>query len=282
MATNYTNLLGFALPTTGELSGTWGQVVNDSITELVEDSIAGYATASVTSGDWTLTTTGSGASNQARMAILIPTGTPGVSRNIIAPSSSKAYIVHNESDAAVVIKGAATTGATIEAGRTVLVAWDTIDFRIVVPQISLAADVTGVLPSANGGTNSEYFAVSGPASTVKTYTFPNENMSVGYKSIPQSGSTITGSYTLQTSDVGKFLVIGSGGAVTLPDSTFSPGDVVVLFNNTSGSVTLTCSTTTTYMAGTDTDKATISLATRGVANVLFISGTVAVVSGNVT
>jgi hypothetical protein len=282
MATAYTNLLGFALPVTGELSGTWGDTVNNSITQLVEDSVAGYATASVTSGDWTLTTTGSGAANQARSAILIPTGTPGVTRNIIAPSSSKAYIVHNESNAAVVIKGAATTGATIEAGRTVLVAWDTIDFRIIVPQISLAADVTGVLPSANGGTNSEYFSVSGPSSTVKTYTFPNENMNVGYKSIPQSGSQVTTSYTLQTSDVGKFIQIGSGGSITLPDSVFATGDVVVLFNNTSGSVTLTCNTTTTYMAGTDTDKATISLATRGVANVLFISGTIAVVSGNVT
>lgn len=282
MATNYTNLLGFALPTTGELSGTWGQVVNDSITELVEDSIAGSATASVTGGDWTLTTTGSGASNQARCAILIPTGTPGVSRNIIAPSSSKAYIVDNQSNAAVVLKGSATTGVTIQAGRTVLAAWDGTDFVIAIPQISLTADVTGVLPSANGGTNNQFFTVSGPATSAKTYTFPNENMSVGYLNIPQSGAAKTGSYTLQTSDVGELIVISTGGSIILPDSVFSAGDVVVLFNNTSGSVTLTCNTTTTYMAGTDTDKATISLATRGVANVLFISGTVAVVSGNVT
>jgi hypothetical protein len=63
MATQYTSLLGYALPVTGELSGTWGDVVNNSITQLVEDSVAGVATASVASGDWTLTTTGSGASN---------------------------------------------------------------------------------------------------------------------------------------------------------------------------------------------------------------------------
>jgi hypothetical protein len=134
MATNYTNLLGFALPTTGELAGTWGQVVNDSITELVEDSIAGAATASVTSGDWTLSTTGSGASNEARCAILIPTGTPGVSRNIIAPSSSKSYVVINASDAEVVVKGAATTGATIAAGARAVVAWNGSDFVIVAIQ----------------------------------------------------------------------------------------------------------------------------------------------------
>ena len=128
MATSYTTLLGFALPVTGELSGTWGTTVNDSITQLVEDSVAGVATNSVASGNWTLTTTGSGAANQARCAILIPTGSPGVSRNIIAPSTSKAYFVINQSNAAVVVKGLATTGVTIPAGKNACVAWNASDF----------------------------------------------------------------------------------------------------------------------------------------------------------
>lgn len=128
MATTYTSLLGFALPTTGDLSGTWGDVVNSSITSLVEDSIAGYATESVAAGDWTLTTTGSGASNQARMAILRPTGSPGVTRNIIAPAKSKAYVIDNQSNASVVIKASATTGVTVATGKQALVAWNGSDF----------------------------------------------------------------------------------------------------------------------------------------------------------
>ena len=92
MTTQYTSLLGLALPVEGELDGTWGNTVNEQITQLVEDAVAGYATASVTSGNWTLTTTGSGAQNESRMAVLIPTGSPGTSRNIIAPSHSKAYL----------------------------------------------------------------------------------------------------------------------------------------------------------------------------------------------
>lgn len=147
MPTSYTSLLGFALPATGELSGTWGTTVNNSITELVEDSIAATATASVTSGNWTLSTTGSGAANEARCAILIPTGTPGVSRNIIAPSQSKAYVVINQSDAAVVLKGAATTGATLAAGEKAVVAWNGSDFATVASSV-----FAGVLPVANGGT----------------------------------------------------------------------------------------------------------------------------------
>jgi len=128
MTINYTSLLGLAQPVTGTESGVWGTVVNDSITQLVEDSVAGVATNSVAGGNWTLTTTGSGAANQARCAILIPTGSPGVSRNIIAPSQSKAYVVINQSNAAVVLKGSATTGVTIATGTQALCAWNGSDF----------------------------------------------------------------------------------------------------------------------------------------------------------
>ena len=128
MTTAYTSLLGLALPVEGELSGTWGDVVNNSITQLLDDAVAGYSSQSVTGADWTLTTTGSGLPNQARSAILIPTGSPGVSRNIVAPSQSKAYIVINQSNAAVVLKGSATTGVTIPAGSTFLCAWNGSDF----------------------------------------------------------------------------------------------------------------------------------------------------------
>ena len=43
---------------------------------------------------------------------------------------------------------------------------------------SLATNVSGILPAANGGTNNAFFQVSGPATSTKTYTFPNENMTV--------------------------------------------------------------------------------------------------------
>ena len=105
--------------------------------------------------------------------------------------------------------------------------------------------------------------------------------SVGYRNIPAVGTQTT-SYTLATGDVGKYVQVGTGGSITIPDATFSEGDVVSIFNNTSGDITITCSITTAYLAGEDADKATLTLTTRGVATVLFISGTVCVVSGNVS
>lgn len=102
------------------------------------------------------------------------------------------------------------------------------------------------------------------------------------RDIPQSGAAKTTSYTLVAGDAGQFIEIGSGGSVTIPDATMSAGDAVTLFNNTSGNITVTCSITTAYIAGTDSDKATVTLATRGVATILFVSGTVCVINGNVT
>jgi hypothetical protein len=104
---------------------------------------------------------------------------------------------------------------------------------------------------------------------------------VGYRNIPAVGTKTT-SYTLAVGDIGKYVQIGSGGSITIPNSTFTEGDVVSIFNNTSGAITITCTITTAYIAGTYTDKATMSLAPAGVATILFISSTLCVVSGNVS
>jgi hypothetical protein len=105
---------------------------------------------------------------------------------------------------------------------------------------------------------------------------------VGYRNVPQSGSDKTTAYTLATTDVGKFIGVGTSGSIVVPNSTFATGDVVSIFNNTSGNVTITTNPTSSYIAGTNTTKASVTLATRGVATILFISGTVCVISGNVS
>lgn len=123
-------------------------------------------------------------------------------------------------------------------------------------------------------------------SSVTSFRIPGLSVTWGantvpYRNIPPVG-TKTSSYILTTADVGKYVQVGTGGSITIPDATFAEGDVVSIFNNTTGNVTITCSITTAYIAGTDSDKATMTLATRGVATILFISSTICVVSGSVT
>jgi hypothetical protein len=141
---------------------------------------------------------------------------------------------------------------------------------------------TGTLTVTNGKTLSVSNTLTLAGTDSTTMTFPPTSSSIGYLNIPQSGSDKTTSYTLALGDIGEFVGVGSGGSITIPNSTFAAGDAVSIFNNTTGNITITCTITTAYIAGTDTDKATVTLATRGVCTVLFISGTVCVLTGNVS
>jgi hypothetical protein len=148
MATAATSLLGLALPVTGELSGTWGDTVNNSLTALLDTAVAGTTTLS-SDADVTLTTT-TLAANQARQAVILWTAGGSTTRTITAPAQSKTYIVINKTSSTQSIKIVGvgpTTGVTIVAGTAALVAWNGVDF-VTVSVMS----VTGIVPVPNGGT----------------------------------------------------------------------------------------------------------------------------------
>ncbi len=141
----------------------------------------------------------------------------------------------------------------------------------------------GIIIAGRAGGSSSFRSTIQPGTLTasRTVTLPDETFTAGFRNIPASG-TRTSSYQLTTSDVGKYVQVGTGGSITIPNSTFAEGDVVMIFNNTSGNITITCTITTAYIGGTDADKATVTVATRGVANIMFISGTVCVITGNVS
>jgi hypothetical protein len=147
----------------------------------------------------------------------------------------------------------------------------------------LVKATSGVASAATAGT--DYVAPSGALGTPSSGTLTNCTVDgtnpIGYRDLPAVG-TKTGSYTLVVGDVGKYVQVGSGGSITIPDATFAEGDVIVIANNHSAAITVTCTITTAYIAGTDTDKASVSLATRGLCTIVFLSGTVCIISGNVS
>lgn len=149
----------------------------------------------------------------------------------------------------------------------------------------LKANSGGALVNAIAGL--DYIAIDGalgtPSSGNLTSCTVDGTNNIGYRNLPAAG-TKTSSYTLATTDIGKYVQVGSGGSITIPNGTFPEGSAVSIFNNTTGPITITCSITTTYIAGTDVNKSAsgVTLAARGVATVLFISSTVCVVTGNVS
>jgi hypothetical protein len=197
MTTGNTTLLGLALPVEGELDGTWGDIVNNSITSLLDSAIAGTTTLSA-DADVTLSTTNL-AANEARQAVILWTASNGATtRNITAPAQSKPYIVINAGTGSVVLRGAGpTTGVTIISGEKCLAAWNGSDFVKIstsegdgvtsvggtgtvngisltgtvtstgnltlggaLSGVDLASQVTGTLPVTNGGTGATTLAAN--------------------------------------------------------------------------------------------------------------------------
>ncbi len=120
MPSSYTTLLKFELPVQGELSGTWGNVVNTAITTPVSEAIAGTTSITVGATDYTLTNGDGSTSNEARRMFITATGSPGAARNVICPASSKLYVFTNSTSGgfAMTLKTSAGSGIAVPAGQS--------------------------------------------------------------------------------------------------------------------------------------------------------------------
>jgi hypothetical protein len=96
MPTTYSPSLRLALLGNGENAGTWGQLTNTNLGTLLEQSITGVTTVSLSAGNVTLTSF-NGVSDQSRNAVIVVTGTQVTTNNVIIPNASKTYLVNNTS-----------------------------------------------------------------------------------------------------------------------------------------------------------------------------------------
>lgn len=97
---------------------------------------------------------------------------------------------------------------------------------------------------------------------------------VGFRTVPIS-SNATG--TLVAGDVGKQVVTSAN--QTLPTGVFTPGDVIVVVNNSAASITLTTSAVTAYLCGVNTTRTSITIATRGQATINCVAAGTFFISG---
>lgn len=147
MADTFTALLRLVLQETGGNQNVWGDINNASAVDLLEDAIAAISNIDVTAGNVVLTPA-NGAVDDARSMFLVASGNPGVARQIQVPSTSKLYIVSNETSPGfdVTIKTAAGSGVVISPATTVAVRVDPVaDDVFAIGDIPLATEtVAGV------------------------------------------------------------------------------------------------------------------------------------------
>lgn len=146
MTTQYTPILKIALPVTGELSGTWGDVVNDNITSMFEQAIAGLATISTWSANSHTLTTANGTTSESRCAMLVAADGAGLAAagEIICPAASKLYVLKNGSSYALTLKTAGGTGVAVAAGETAFLFCDGTNVNACVTTI-INGRITGNL-----------------------------------------------------------------------------------------------------------------------------------------
>jgi hypothetical protein len=264
MASTFSPLLQIELIGIGDQNNTWGTTTNTNLGTLIEDAIAGSAAINVTAGNVTLTTF-DGSADQARCAALRVTGTPGVSRNIIAPARSKIYVVANGSNAAVVLKTSTSTGLTIPTGEIYLAYFDTVllDFKYIgqsasainTPNTLVLRDATGSFGANVVAANTFSGDLNGTINTLTTavtQTAGNNSTKVATTAYVNSAvTTATAALGTMSTQNANAVAITGGTISGITDLTVADGgtgvstiaaNAVVLGNGTSAIQTVAPST----------------------------------------
>ena len=149
MATSYSTNLALALPVTGELSGTWGTVVNSNITNMLDEAL-GYQVFSATGGSDTLTIP-DGTTGVARSIYIQLNGTGGGTVNV-PTAKTKMYFVFNNTASAITFKVTGQTGVSIPAAAKIALVSNGTDI-ITAENYFAALTLGAALPVASGGTS---------------------------------------------------------------------------------------------------------------------------------
>ena len=232
---------------------TWGDVLNVSTIELLEDAIAGMATATLTSGDYTLDTTAGGdasGDDHYRKMIVKVDGTPGAPTNVIVPDKTKVYLIWNATgDGTVVtVKTLSGAGIAIPDGDTYWVYCDAVDVigggSATAGNATLAATATNAL-SLGGILAADY----GPLDVSNVWT---AGQTVQRVVLTDPG--VTGDITPDLSESNSFFhLIGENAAginLKAPvGATNGSQFSIVVEQDTGGPWSLTFQTTTYLFAG---------------------------------
>ena len=235
MTTQYTSTLKLALPVQGELSGTWGDVVNDNITSMIEQAIVGRAVINTWSSNSHVLTSADGTTSESRCAMLefTDTGTNLTgAATVVCPTAAKIYIAKNASGQAATLKTASGSGIAIPNGKTMFLFCDGTNvvegatniesLSVGGYTVSLAGTLTTAAAFTTAGANALTLTTTGAtnvtlpttgtlATLAGTETLTNKTLTGPTITSP----TLTGSITATDVTISGNTTIGDAAADTL-------------------------------------------------------------------
>ncbi len=282
MAITYSTNLKLTLIGTGDQAGTWGNTTNTNLGTLIEQAIAGYVSQTVadSAGSPTSLSIADGTSSAARNMVLVLQGALSAARDIILPTSTKLYFIHNNTSGgfAVTAKCSGQTGVSIPNGAKVILACNGTDIveafnysgSLIFPTSATITTLSGTTLGYGSASITNASIASGTVTNLLATTFSGGSASI---------TTVTGT-TFGTT--GASQIRGASGAIgqlTVTSATITNLNVTSL---TTGNFPLPTSATIATLSGT-----TLSYASASLTNVSIGSGTVsgnfnaATASGNV-
>jgi len=240
MTTQYSPILKLALPVQGELSGTWGDVVNDNITSMVEQAIAGRAVINTWTTNSHTLTSANGTTSESRCAMLELTDTGTALSGagmVVCPTASKIYIVKNATGQNITVQTSGGTGILVPDGRTTFLFCDGTNVVEALThttslQLGTSTTVTAVLDEDNMASDSAtslatqqsikaYVDAQVGANNELSEVLANGNTSGANDIIVDSGQKIT-TNTIDETTAGSGVTIDS---VLLKDDVVNATDV---------------------------------------------------------
>lgn len=222
MTTQYTPILKLALPVTGELSGSWGDVVNDNITSMVEQAIAGLTTVNSWTANSHTLTTANGSTSEARCAMIVAdddgAGNPSGAATIICPTASKLYVLKNTTGQTVTLKTSGGTGVAVLDTQTMFLFCDGTN---VIPCVT-AMTGTPVAPTAAANTNTTQIATTAYVFAERTNTFTMTNKRVTPRVNAQTTTTSPWAWNSDSYDQQSFSALAN--ALTINADAGTPTD----------------------------------------------------------
>jgi hypothetical protein len=225
--------------------GAWGDVVNNNITLMFEQAIAGLVVINTWSLNSHTLTTANGISAESRNAMLVAQsdggGQPSAAATIICPALSKLYVLKNVTGQTVTLRTAAGTGVAVPTGQTA----------------TLFCDGTNVETAGTAVNGTPIPSNSTLVTTTATQTLTNKTLVAPALGTPASGllsnctglpltTGITGTLPVANGGTGQTtytdgqLLIGNSTGNTLTKATLTAGSGIAI-TNTAGAITIATS-----------------------------------------